>query len=177
MRILILLVLVSLVGCKAKNKVTERKKEKLQIVQGITESEVISEDISIDKLEVSKSEIKEIEDNSIEEIEADSTGTVTVEVKKTDTGYIKTYKGVSKVKVTNTTKETKKTDTTALKSITEGNKDTVKKNESFIKIKREENNRKTDVEIRSTSTWFWLFLLIVVMFVVWLNRKRLSNLF
>lgn len=173
----IIVLIIFLQSCRSKQKAVEREKKIEEIEAVVNSEEKILEEITVDRLEVSKSEIKEIRENTTEEIEADSTGTVTVEVVKTDTGYIKTYKGVSKVKVTKDTRETNKTDTTALKLEINAEKELTKKDESFIKIKNESKTRKTDVEIKSTSTWFWLILALLLALFLYLNRKRILRLF
>lgn len=175
MRILPIILILLIVGCKAKKKATERKKEKIEAVADVSRIEKTTSAISMSDITTAKVVEREVETNSTEEIEADSTGTVTVKVVKTDSGYIKTYTGVKNIKVTNDTKEREKVDSTSVKIDSMAINTTNKKDESFIRIKRESKERKTDVEIKSTSTWFWILLAIVV--ILYISRKRIRRLF
>ena len=140
------------------------------IQESVITEETIVENIDFNKLEKIKSTTKEISDNTTEVIEADSTGKVTVKVEKTDSGYTKTYTGVKKIRVSNdktskTVAKNKETNT-----VLDAQKETSKSNESLIKINQETKTRKTNVEIKSTSTWFWILLAIVIAFY-FIGRK------
>lgn len=173
--LLILLAATLLVGCRSKKKITERTK-KLEVLEAQQEIEAVEFEVLEEETfsNTSSTEINSNETSTVE-IEADSTGTVTREVVKTDTGFIETFTGVKNVKVVTEKSEEKKVDTSAV--IMEKSKQTEKATSdvSVIKINREEEGRKTNVEIQSGSTWFWilLFIIVVIGLYVWLKKKRI----
>lgn len=170
LKLTILIIAILLSSCRTKQKSVERQSTALEIEASEITDLTTEETISLHEVEAIKEKRVEASDNLNEEIEADSTGTVTVEYEETNTGYKRTYKGVKSVTIssekqtdeieTSTTKET-----TANATATENKKD-----ESFIKVNQETDGRKTNVEIKSTSTWFWLLLAIIV--IVYFLQKR-----
>jgi len=144
----------------------ERENSVLEMEAIGIHEETISEDLKLDKIETSKETSVNIAENETEDIIADSTGIVTVNYKKTPKGYTKTYTGVRSIKVSNEKSSTNKAIVSDTKTETETSKNVQNKNESLIKINQETKARKTNVEIKSTSTWFWL-LFIIFLLVAW----------
>lgn len=173
---IIILISLLLFSCGSKKKTVSR--EKIKEVSEVVEQvkSVVSESVGIETFDTSSNVELEVSENEILEVEADSSGVVSVEVVKTDNGYMKTFTGVKSVRVVNERKEVEKSDTLAIVSKINAEKSTVKEESSSIKIKSEKNGRNTEVEIQSKSTGFWIMLfLIILLLLVWLIlRKKVS---
>lgn len=173
-RILSLLVIILLVSsCRSKKKTLERENIVSELEAVTSTDAVISEAFELNSTINTNTEIETVSTNEVEHIEADSTGNVTVTVEKTNTGYVKTYTGVKSIKVSSEKVDKNKKETIAENTNITGTKDTKINNESLIKVKTESKTRKTDVEIKSTSTWFWIILLIIAI-VYMILRKNIG---
>ena len=161
--IYLFIILLSFSSCRSKKKIVEREKINTQVEQTTSTEETIESAFSLSVSESLASESTTLEDSSIEEIEADSLGTVTLSVVKTDTGFVKTYTGVKKIKISQEKKETNESKKDNKITALEALETNTKKDESFIKINQETKKRKTNVEIKSTSTWFWIIIAILVL--------------
>lgn len=160
-------------SCGSKKKVTQREKIKTEVSINEVKEEKVIETFIEEKLESKKTVLDKLDENSTEEIEADSTGVVTVQVKQTDSGTVKIYTGVKKIKVSNEKTATKQTDTSATKQNIESSKESETRKETELKIKEEVNKRNTDVTIKRTPTWLWILLILVVLFILWMRNRKI----
>tara|TARA_R100000951_G_scaffold103090_2_gene95523 strand:- start:4552 stop:5145 length:594 start_codon:yes stop_codon:yes gene_type:complete len=187
----LLLAILLLTGCVgSKSKVAEKQKQKTELaIETETkkeEAQVTTEEKNQVKttdsiVEIEKTEIfsETIQDR---DIVADSTGSVTIEVEKTDKGYIQRYTGVSIVNLRDkTTKEetTLKERIELLKtdSITKVKNDSIVKSEyskELLLLEQEIKNLKSEKEKKTGSIWLCILpWAIIILYIVWKNRKRI----
>ena len=172
-KLLILFAILSLSSCRSKHKTVEREKTALELTaSGLSELST-SENFSLDKTEAKKETSIELTDTTAEEIEADSTGRVSVEYQETPNGYVKTYSGVKRVKVTSGKSETKKEVNTTVQTNIEDNKRTDASDAIDIDLDAQSNSRETESEITGVPFWLWIIVLIIAVFIIYRYKNKI----
>lgn len=161
-KLLILFSILALSSCRSKHKTVERQNSALELTaSGLTELST-TENFVLDKTEAKKESSVELTDTTNEEIEADSTGKVSVEYQKTPNGYVKTYTGVKRVKVSSGSSETKKEANTNTNTNIDANKKTDASDQTDIDLDAKNKSRGTESESSGVSNRFWIILAIVI---------------
>ena len=192
-KIILTFLILLIVGCGSKKKVIEEESAKTEITTEVEKSTVETEVkteketavVKVDSTaEKETTEIfKEVDENF--EVEADSTGVVTVETIKTDTGTKKVWTGVKSFK-------TGKTTTNERKSLKE--RITMLKNDSTSRVKTDSLNsiawesekatlideyeKRLKDKTEKVGGWFWWFIASLglnLILVLYINRKRIRR--
>lgn len=168
--LIILLLFISLFGCRSKEKAVNRVNEKILIEKIEKLNQQISENFKSDSIANSGSSIfKTFEGIDIDLVQADSSKTITI---TTPDGKQTKIKGAN-VKVSKQKETTQSKDTTTVKLNKEAGKTTISESQSNKKSKTETKKRATETAIKSTSTWLWVFLIIVAIALIVAWRLKL----
>ena len=166
-----LLILLMLTSCGTRKKTVDKEKTVNEIESsGITEAKV-SEAYKEKQLTVTDFTANTVEIDENYDIEADSTGEVTINYEKTLNGYKKTFTGVKNLKSTSNTSDKKETVNTAITSESEGNINTDIKDGFEIDGKNASDKGRSELDRDSGFPWWILVLALLIIAYLWLRRK------
>ena len=163
-----------MVSCKTKHKVIERETvkeatKKEASVSTINQNDVVTNtNINIGSDIIKISSIKEIQLT-----QSDSSKTITI---TDDTGKTLSIKGADAIIKTTEAKETKK-DTLNQKVSEIDKSKTTNLNNSKESTKKDNTKRKAESDVKTTSTWLWILLIIGVGLLIYFKRRKIVSWF
>lgn len=157
--LIILLLFISLFGCRSKQKTVNREREK-QFIEHIEKlNQQIFENFKTDSVVNSAfSTLTTSEDLNIDLIQADSSKTITITMPD---GKKTTIKGAN-VKLIKQAKTTQTNDTTSIHLKKETDKNTLSESQSNKITKTETKKRATETHIKGGHLW-WVWVLIIIL--------------
>jgi len=168
-------ILISLCGCRVKQKSVDRVNEKEKIEQV---SEVIKQEdnvVSVDEISVDHKETFEINKNQKIEIES-KTDTIKVEQEQIGNKTKLTILGASKVTLSNNDNQVLKKEEKVLETLKNTSTNVLTSETTSTHKKETKNNRKTNTKTFSLNTWLSIGAAIGLAFFVIIYLKRRTKL-
>ena len=168
-------ILISLCGCRVKQKSVDRQIEKEKIEQV---SEVIKQEdnvVSVDEISVDHKETFEINKNQKIEIES-KTDTIKVEQEQIGNKTKLTILGASKVTLSNNDNQVLKKEEKVLETLKNTSTNVLTSETTSTQQENSKNNRKTNTKTFSLNTWLSIGAGIGLAFFVIIYLKRRTKL-
>lgn len=166
--VLLFVILLTISSCRGKKRLVDKQETETSLEKVLNTDIEIDSSVTTEEKISAVSVVKETNETVINEIEADNTGVVTVEVKKTDTGSITTFTGVKKLKLSSDKKELNTVDSTLTTTNTSEKNNTKISNESLIDFKQKTKDKEMSLNIKSSSSVFWIIIGIVAIICLFL---------